>query len=103
MVPGMCPTELWDKQGHSKEAQEEVPTEFVEELSVGSVGSPEDVAEAYFFFTRANFANGTTVIIGKLLWFCVFFSSLVRLSIGTGQMACGTKQMESRISGPTER
>lgn len=67
VVPGLCHTELWDKQGHSKKAQEEVLAKFATELSVGFVGSPEDVAEAYLFFIRANYANGTTVIIGELL------------------------------------
>lgn len=66
VVPGLCKTELWDKQGHSKEAQEEVMTKVANELSVGFVASPEDVAEAYLYFIRADYANGTTVVIGKL-------------------------------------
>lgn len=71
VVPGLCRTELWDKQGHSKEAQEEVLAKFAKELSVGFVGSPEDVAEAYLFFVRADYANGTTVIIGKLFFYYI--------------------------------
>ncbi|PSR81943.1 hypothetical protein BD289DRAFT_438372 [Coniella lustricola] len=63
VVPGLCRTELWDKQGHSREAQEEVWAKGAKELSVGFVGSPEDVAEAYLFFARADYANGTMVII----------------------------------------
>lgn len=69
VVPGVCQTELWDKQGHSKQAQEEVLAKFAAELSVGFVGSPEGVAETYLFFIRANYANGTTVIIGELSCF----------------------------------
>lgn len=69
VVPGVCQTELWDKQGHSKQAQEEVLAKFAAELSVGFVGSPENVAEAYLFFIRANYANGTTVVIGELSCF----------------------------------
>lgn len=66
VVPGLCRTELWDKQGHSKEAQEEVMAKVAKELSVGFVASPEDVAEAYLYFIRADYANGTTAVIGKL-------------------------------------
>lgn len=65
VVPGLCRTELWDKQGHSKAAQEEVLARAEKELPVGFVGAPEDVAEAYLFFVRADYANGTTVVIGK--------------------------------------
>lgn len=71
VVPGFCQTELWDKQGHSKKAQEEVLAKFATELSVGFVGTPEDIAEAYLFFIRANYANGTTVIIGKFSVFAM--------------------------------
>lgn len=77
VVPGFCQTELWDKQGHSKKAQEEVLAKFATELSVGFVGTPEDVAEAYLFFIRANYANGTTVIIGKA--FCCFLLWLAQM------------------------
>lgn len=65
VVPGLCRTELWDKLGRSREAQEEALARGARELSVGFVGSPEDVAEAYLFFVRANYANGTTVVIGE--------------------------------------
>lgn len=67
VVPGLCRTELWDKHGHSKEAQEEVLAKGARELSVGFVGCPEDVAEAYMYLVRADYANGTTVVIGRLL------------------------------------
>lgn len=65
VVPGLCRTELWDKMGHSREAQEEVLMKGARELSVGFVGCPEDVAEAYLFLVRADYANGTTVVIGE--------------------------------------
>lgn len=65
VVPGLCRTELWDKQGHSREAQEQVLAKGAKDLSVGFVGNPEDVAEAYLFFVRADYANGTTVVIGE--------------------------------------
>ncbi|KAJ4387468.1 hypothetical protein N0V93_008060 [Gnomoniopsis smithogilvyi] len=63
VVPGLCRTELWDKHGHSKQAQEEVLAKGARELSVGFVGCPEDLAEAYMFLVRADYANGTTVVI----------------------------------------
>lgn len=66
VVPGLCRTEMWDKHGHSKEAQEEVLAKGARELSVGFVGCPEDVAEAYIYLVRADYANGTTVVIGML-------------------------------------
>lgn len=65
VVPGLCRTELWDKQGHSREAQKEVMAKAAEELSVGFLADPEDVAEAYLYLIRADYANGTTVVIGK--------------------------------------
>lgn len=65
VVPGLCRTELWDKQGHSRETQEKVWAKGAEDLSVGFVGEPEDVAEAYLFFVRASYANATTVVIGE--------------------------------------
>lgn len=67
VVPGLCRTELWEKHGHSQQAQEEVLAKGAKELSVGFVGCPEDVAEAYLFLVRADYANGTTVIIGTQL------------------------------------
>ncbi|ROW08724.1 hypothetical protein VPNG_06438 [Cytospora leucostoma] len=63
VVPGLCRTELWDKQGHSREAQEEVMAAVGKDLSVGFVALPEDVAEAYLYLIRADYANGTTVVI----------------------------------------
>lgn len=65
VVPGLCRTELWDKLGHSREAQEQVLARGAQELSVGFVGGPEDVAEAYLYLVRADYANGTTVVIGE--------------------------------------
>ena len=35
------------------------------ELSVGFVGLPQDIAEAYLYAVRADYANGTTIVIGK--------------------------------------
>ena len=35
------------------------------ELSVGFVGLPQDIAEAYLYAVRADYATGTTIVIGK--------------------------------------
>lgn len=101
VVPGFCQTELWDKQGHSKKAQDEVLAKFAAKLSVGFVGSPEDVAEAYLFLIRANYANGTTVVIGKVA--VTIFS--VACAEGSSRAMRGERfadqtlhQMEARIS-----
>ncbi|KAF2671394.1 oxidoreductase [Microthyrium microscopicum] len=63
VVPGLVKTELWDKQGHSKEKQETLFKERGEKLPVGFVGTPADVAEAYLYTVRADYANGTLIVI----------------------------------------
>jgi NAD(P)-dependent dehydrogenase (short-subunit alcohol dehydrogenase family) len=65
VVPGLVKTELWDKQGHTKEAQEKIFKEGAEKLSVGFVATPEDIAEAYLYLIRADYANGSLVTIGE--------------------------------------
>lgn len=65
VVPGLVKTELWDKLGHSKEKQEEIFANGAKKLSVGFVATPEDIAEAYLYTIRADYANGTIIIIGK--------------------------------------
>jgi NAD(P)-dependent dehydrogenase (short-subunit alcohol dehydrogenase family) len=35
------------------------------ELPVGFVGTPQDIAEAYVYLVRADYATGTLVEIGK--------------------------------------
>jgi NAD(P)-dependent dehydrogenase (short-subunit alcohol dehydrogenase family) len=63
IVPGLVITELWDKLGHSKEKQQELFEKAGKELSVGFVATPEHIAEAYLYAVRADYANGTTVVI----------------------------------------
>jgi NAD(P)-dependent dehydrogenase (short-subunit alcohol dehydrogenase family) len=65
VVPGLVKTELWDKLGKTKEEQEETFTKGAERLSVGFVATPEDIAEAYLYLVRADYANGTLVSIGE--------------------------------------
>ena len=66
VVPGLVKTELWDKQGHSKEAQEKIFADGAKNLSVGFVAGPEDIAEAYLYAVRADYANGSIIDIGEL-------------------------------------
>lgn len=65
VVPGLVKTELWDKLGHSKESQEAIFEKGSKELSVGFVATPADIAEAYLYAVRADYANGTLITIGK--------------------------------------
>jgi NAD(P)-dependent dehydrogenase (short-subunit alcohol dehydrogenase family) len=65
VVPGLVKTELWDKLGYDQEKQEQLFQAGSKNLSVGFVATPEDIAEAYLYTVRADYANGTLVIIGK--------------------------------------
>ena len=65
VVPGLVKTELWDKQGKSKEEQQEIFEKGAESLPVGFVATPEDIAEAYLYAVRADYATGTLIEIGK--------------------------------------
>lgn len=67
VVPGLVSTELWDKLGWSKEDQETRFADAGKKLSVGFVATPGDIAEAYLYLVRADYANGTLVIIGTFL------------------------------------
>jgi NAD(P)-dependent dehydrogenase (short-subunit alcohol dehydrogenase family) len=63
VIPGLVKTELWDKLGHSKEKQEHIFRERSDTIPVGFVGEPDDIAEAYLYLVRANYANGSLVVI----------------------------------------
>jgi NAD(P)-dependent dehydrogenase (short-subunit alcohol dehydrogenase family) len=63
VVPGLVKTELWDKLGKSKEEQEEQVAKAAQNLSVGFVAGPDEVAEAYLYAVRADYANGTLIVI----------------------------------------
>ncbi|KAM0323962.1 hypothetical protein ACHAQA_008544 [Verticillium albo-atrum] len=63
VVPGLVKTELWDKLGHSKEKQQEIFEQRGKELPVGFVATPDHIAEAYLYAVRADYANGTLVVI----------------------------------------
>jgi len=63
VVPGMVITELWDKMGQSKEQQKGLFEKTASKLPVGFVATPEDIAEAYLYCVRADYANGTLITI----------------------------------------
>jgi NAD(P)-dependent dehydrogenase (short-subunit alcohol dehydrogenase family) len=63
VVPGLVQTELWDKQGKTQEQQKEMYEARAKELPVGFVATPEDIAEAYVYCVRADYATGTLVKI----------------------------------------
>jgi len=65
VVPGLVKTELWDKLGHSKEKQQELFDSGAKKLPVGFTATPDDIAEAYLYLVRADYSNGTTIVIGK--------------------------------------
>jgi NAD(P)-dependent dehydrogenase (short-subunit alcohol dehydrogenase family) len=64
VVPGLVQTELWDKLGKSADQQGEEFEEATKTLPVGFVATPEDIAEAYVFCVRANYATGKLIEIG---------------------------------------
>ena len=63
VVPGMVQTELWDKMGQSKEQQKANFEKVAEKLPVGFVATAEDIAEAYLYCIRADYANGSLITI----------------------------------------
>jgi len=65
VVPGLVKTELWGKLGKTEEEQEKQWAESAKKLPVGFVATPDDIAESYLYLLRAEYATGTSVIIGK--------------------------------------
>lgn len=65
VVPGMVATELWDKMGKSKEDQEKQFADAAKSLPVGFCATGEDIAEAYLYAVRADYTNGTLIVIGE--------------------------------------
>jgi len=67
VTPGLVKTELWGKLGQSKETQEENWAKV--DMPVGFVATPDDIAEAYLYLAKAEYATGTSVVIdgGKIL------------------------------------
>ncbi|KAL2061560.1 hypothetical protein VTL71DRAFT_6937 [Oculimacula yallundae] len=67
VVPGLVKTELWVKLGQSEEKQQETFANTVQ--PVGFVATPDDIAEAYLYLAKADYATGTSIEIdgGRLL------------------------------------
>ncbi|KAG4432964.1 hypothetical protein IFR05_011559 [Cadophora sp. M221] len=67
VVPGLVKTELWGKLGQSEEKQQETFANTVQ--PVGFVATPNDIAEAYLYLAKADYATGTSIEIdgGRLL------------------------------------
>jgi NAD(P)-dependent dehydrogenase (short-subunit alcohol dehydrogenase family) len=64
VIPGLVKTELWGKLGRTEE--EQAATFAKTTLPVGFVATPDDIAEAYLYLVKADYATGTSVIIGTL-------------------------------------
>ena len=65
VTPGLVRSELWDKMGSSKEDQKKLFDNA--NLPVGFVATPDDIAEAYLYLAKADYATGTAVEIGESL------------------------------------
>ncbi|KAH7391599.1 oxidoreductase [Cadophora sp. MPI-SDFR-AT-0126] len=67
VVPGLVKTELWGKLGQSEEKQQETFANTIQ--PVGFVATPDDIAEAYLYLAKADYATGTSIEIdgGRLL------------------------------------
>ena len=63
VVPGLVQTELWDSMGKTAEQQKEDFEKAAKALPVGFVALPEDIAEAYLYCVRANYATGSLIEI----------------------------------------
>ena len=61
VTPGMVQTELWGKMGRTEEQQKEQFAKTT--LPVGFVATPEDIAEAYLYLVKADYATGSNVVI----------------------------------------
>ncbi|KAH8682600.1 oxidoreductase [Xylariales sp. PMI_506] len=63
VVPGLVKTEMWANLGLSQEEQDKKFEGLAKGISVGFIATPEDIAEAYLYLIRANYANGSLVTI----------------------------------------
>jgi len=61
VTPGLVKSELWAKMGKTEQEQQE--TYEKTSLPVGFVATPDDIAEAYLYLAKADYATGTSVEI----------------------------------------
>ncbi|TVY14722.1 Short-chain dehydrogenase/reductase ATR9 [Lachnellula arida] len=66
VTPGLVKSELWAKMGKTEQEQQE--TFERTSLPVGFVATPDDIAEAYLYLAKADYATGTSIEIGE--WLC---------------------------------
>lgn len=66
VTPGLVQTELWGKLGRTEEEIKATYEASAAKLPVGFVGTPDDIAEAYLYLLKADYATGTSVVIGEL-------------------------------------
>lgn len=66
VTPGLVKSELWAKMGRTEQEQQE--TFEKTSLPVGFVATPDDIAEAYLYLAKADYATGTSIEIGE--WLC---------------------------------
>lgn len=59
VTPGLVKSELWGKMGKTEEEQKEQFEKTT--LPVGFVATPDDIAEAYLYLVKADYATGTSV------------------------------------------
>jgi NAD(P)-dependent dehydrogenase (short-subunit alcohol dehydrogenase family) len=61
VAPGVVDTELWGWL--EEDARKGLFEEYGKKFPVGSVGKPEEVAEAYLFFMRCGYVTGQTITV----------------------------------------
>lgn len=61
VTPGFVRTELFD--GFPKEAQEGMFASMRADSVTGTVGTPDELAEAYLYLMKSGFATGSTVVV----------------------------------------
>lgn len=64
VVPGLVRTELWDKLGKTAEEQRQEFERAGESLPVGFVAKLCDIAQAFLYAIRADYATGSLIEIG---------------------------------------
>jgi NAD(P)-dependent dehydrogenase (short-subunit alcohol dehydrogenase family) len=68
VVPGLVRTGLHQKLSKSQKEAEDMFDGASKKHAVGFVATPEDIAEAYLYAVRADYATGTLIQIGGLLF-----------------------------------
>ena len=92
VVPGLVQTGLHEKLGKTKEQTGEMFENVGKSLPLGFIATADDIAEAYLYLLKADYATGSVVEIGE------FCQSFVRIMLMYGQMVgLVCKLLRSRI------